>query len=129
MLGIWLSFSFTALSPVVQIAIAEPRGEIRVVENLRPDINVLGHNVLQYLFEYALDKDELAGDMDALRRTFSKSIVARVDLEAGISLDPDDLTLKKPGGGLPATKLPKVIGRRLKRAKSADDQLTEEDLE
>ena len=38
----------------------EPRGEIRVVESWRPDINVLGHNVLQYLFEYALDKNELA---------------------------------------------------------------------
>ena len=29
---------------------AEARGEIRIVESLRPDINVLGHNVLQYFF-------------------------------------------------------------------------------
>jgi hypothetical protein len=40
--------------------ISKPRGEIRVVESWRPDINVLGHNVLQYLFEYALDKNELS---------------------------------------------------------------------
>ena len=40
-------------------AIAEPRGEIRVVESWRPDVNVLGHNVLQYLYEYALDGNEL----------------------------------------------------------------------
>ena len=33
--------------------IPKPRGEIRVVESWRPDITVLGHNVLQYLFEYA----------------------------------------------------------------------------
>jgi peptide/nickel transport system substrate-binding protein len=41
-------------------AIAGPRGEIRVVESWRPDINVLGHNVLQCLYEYALDRNELA---------------------------------------------------------------------
>lgn len=38
--------------------ISKPRGEIRVVESWRPDINVLGHNVLQSLFEYALDRNE-----------------------------------------------------------------------
>jgi N-acetylneuraminate synthase len=78
---------------------------------------------------HPVDKDELAADMHDLRRTFSKSIVARRDLAAGASLGPDDLTLKKPGGGLPATKLPQVIGRRLKKAKAADEQLTEDDLE
>jgi peptide/nickel transport system substrate-binding protein len=56
------------LAPLLLIALSnrtegeptEPRGEIRVVESFRPDINVLGHNVLQYLFEYALDENELA---------------------------------------------------------------------
>ena len=33
--------------------IPKPRGEIRVVESWRPDITVLGNNVLQYLFECA----------------------------------------------------------------------------
>ena len=88
-----------------------------------------GIRFIEKMSSHPVDKDELAGDMDDLRRTFSKSIVARRDLEAGVSLGPDDLTLKKPGGGLPATKLPQVIGRRLKQDKSADEQLTEEDLE
>ena len=61
--------------------------------------------------------------------TFSKSIVARSDLAEGTVLGPDDITLKKPGGGLPATKLPEVIGRRLKSVKYADAQLTDNDLE
>jgi peptide/nickel transport system substrate-binding protein len=55
------------LAPLLLIALhnkaegetREPRGEIRLVENHRLDINVLGHNVLQYLFEYAIDKNEL----------------------------------------------------------------------
>jgi len=40
-------------------SMAEPRGEIRIVDNWRPDINVLGHNVLEYLFGLSLDKKEL----------------------------------------------------------------------
>ena len=47
--------------------IPKPRGEIRVVESWRPDICVLGHNVLQYLFEYALDKNELAPSLAVCR--------------------------------------------------------------
>ena len=47
--------------------IPKPRGEIRVVESWRPDLNVLGHNVLQYLFEYALDRNELAPSLGVSR--------------------------------------------------------------
>ena len=35
----------------------KPRGEIWVVESWRPDITVKGHNILQGLFEYAVDKN------------------------------------------------------------------------
>ena len=48
--------------------VEKPRGEIRVVESWRPDVNVLGHNVLQSLFEYALDKNELAPSLGISRR-------------------------------------------------------------
>ena len=68
-LSIWLTLLIlcaTATGPVVTIA--KPRGEIRVVESWRPDINVLGHNVLQYLFEYALDKNELAPCLGIFRQ-------------------------------------------------------------
>jgi N-acetylneuraminate synthase len=87
-----------------------------------------GIRFIEKMSHHPVDKDELAGDMHDLRRTFSKSIVAKRDLSAGSSLGPDDLTLKKPGGGLPATQLPEVIGRKLKRDVSADEQLTEQDL-
>jgi len=50
---------FLAFPSIVPAQQTEPRGEIRVVESWRPDITLLGHNVLQYLFEYALDKNEL----------------------------------------------------------------------
>jgi len=51
---------FLLVIPSEAEEIQKPRGEIRVVESWRPDITVLGHNVLQYLFEYALDKNDLA---------------------------------------------------------------------
>ncbi len=46
----------------------EPRGEIRVVDNFRSDINVLGHNVLQYLFEYALEENRLSASLGVFRQ-------------------------------------------------------------
>jgi peptide/nickel transport system substrate-binding protein len=49
-------------------AMAEPRGENRVVDSWRPDVNVLGHNVLQYLYEYALDHNELVPCLAVSRR-------------------------------------------------------------
>jgi peptide/nickel transport system substrate-binding protein len=48
--------------------VEEPRGEIRVVDSWRPDLNVLGHNVLQYLYEYALDRNELVPCLAVSRR-------------------------------------------------------------
>lgn len=69
LLSLWLTgfiLCGTSLDPPVTMA--QPRGEIRVVESWRPDINVLGHNVLQYLFEYALDRNELVPCLAVSRR-------------------------------------------------------------
>ncbi len=59
--------NFLALPTRAAEEISTLRGEIRVVESWRPDITVLGHNVLQYLFEYALDKNELAPSLGVSR--------------------------------------------------------------
>ena len=119
MLEVHLTFSREMFGPDVPASIT--------TEELRQLTN--GIRFIEKMCGHPVDKDALAGDMGELRRTFSKSIVARLDLKAGALLGPGDLALKKPGGGLPATKLPQVVGRRLKRAKTADDQLTEDDLE
>jgi peptide/nickel transport system substrate-binding protein len=65
-LKICTSIIILSLSILIVLALVDPaegempkpRGEIRVVESSRPDITVLGHNVLQSLFEYALDRNE-----------------------------------------------------------------------
>lgn len=76
-----------------------------------------------------VDKDAVARDLAPMRGLFTKSLVARMDLPAGTVLDESQLALKKPGTGLPAARLPDVIGRRLKRDVRADDLLQEADLE
>lgn len=75
-----------------------------------------------------VDKDAMAVEMEPLRRMFTKSVVARFDLPAGTVLTPEHLAVKKPGGGIPASRMAGLIGARLRRAVKADEPLREEDL-
>lgn len=63
-------------------------------------------------------------------RTVSRqSITATRDLKAGAMLTRDDLTIKRPGAGLPPAMLTALQGRRLARDVAADTPLTAADLE
>lgn len=61
----------------------EPRGEISIVESWRPDINVLGHNVLQYLFEYSLNEPKLTPSL-ALSKEWIDDRTFEVNLRKGV---------------------------------------------
>jgi N-acetylneuraminate synthase len=89
---------------------------------------VEGIRFIEKMMSNPVDKDVMALDAKELRDAFTKSIVARINLEAGTILGKDDLTLKKPGTGIPAARLPEIIGRRLKRPVAADTLISEEDL-
>jgi N-acetylneuraminate synthase len=75
-----------------------------------------------------VDKERVAEDLTPMRGLFNKSVVARINLPAGAVLKEGDLTLKKPGIGIPAEDLPGLIGRRLRHAVNADQLLKETDL-
>jgi N-acetylneuraminate synthase len=75
-----------------------------------------------------VDKQAMARDLKPLRNLFGKSVVTRCELSAGTILQPEHLTLKKPGTGIPATRLAELIHRQLKRALPANSILQEEDL-
>jgi peptide/nickel transport system substrate-binding protein len=62
----------------------EPRGEIRIVESWRPDVTVLGHNVLQSLFEYGLDRNELAPSL-AVSYEWVDDTTLEVKLRPGVA--------------------------------------------
>jgi N-acetylneuraminate synthase len=75
------------------------------------------------------DKSLLPDDVTSLRQIFMKSVVAVRDLEKGRILRPGDLTLKKPGSGIPASELPALIGMRLRRSVEGDAVISMDDLE
>jgi N-acetylneuraminate synthase len=77
----------------------------------------------------AIDKDGMAAELQPMRKLFTQSVVARVDLPAGTVLAAEHLTTKKPGNGIPAGRLSALVGSRLTRSIRADEFLVETDLE
>jgi N,N'-diacetyllegionaminate synthase len=89
---------------------------------------VKGIRFIEKMMSCPVDKEEMARDMEPLRKMFTKSVVARIDLPTGTVLQLGHLTLKKPGTGIPAARLPEIIGRRLKRPVKADALISEDAL-
>ncbi|MGC1379106.1 MAG: N-acetylneuraminate synthase family protein [Anaerolineales bacterium] len=77
---------------------------------------------------HPVDKDAIAADLVQMRRLFTKSVVTRLPLKAGTVLLPEHLTGKKPGTGIPAERLPELIGRTLNKSVPADHLLDEGDF-
>ena len=75
-----------------------------------------------------VDKDAAAGDLRAMKDIFEKSVVAIVDIAPGTVLTRDMLALKKPGTGIPASRLPELLGRRTSRAIRRDTLVSEDAL-
>jgi N,N'-diacetyllegionaminate synthase len=108
-------------------------------ESFGPDVSVSvtttelrqlvdGVRFIEQMKSHPLDKDGLASEMKPLRDLFTKSIVARSDLSKGTVLRHDDLAVKKPGTGIPASEISRVVGHTLARALRADETLKESDL-
>jgi N-acetylneuraminate synthase len=118
-LEVHITFSREMFGPDVPASIATD--ELRhLVEGIR---------FIEKMMANPVDKEAMAQDAKELRNMFTKSIVARRNLEAGTILTNDDVTLKKPGTGIPAARLPEIVGRQLKRSIAADTLISEEDFE
>lgn len=67
--------------------------------------------------EAALGSGEKERDpgLDPARATFEKSVVTRVPIPAGSEISLEMLTTKRPGSGIPATRLAEVVGRTAAR--------------
>jgi len=76
-----------------------------------------------------VDKDDVAAGLGEVRRIFRKSIVVRCALQPGEELRVEHLGAKKPGEGIPVERLPRLVGRRLKRAVASGAFLNEDDLD
>jgi sialic acid synthase SpsE len=63
-----------------------------------------------------------------VRQIARQSVTTRCELPAGHVIEPDELTLKRPGGGIEPSRLAETIGRRLARPVAANTPLRDEDL-
>ena len=90
---------------------------------------VQGVRFIERVLSHPLDKQLLADEMTELKTMFGKSLVAARDLPGGHTLARGDLSLKKPGTGIPAARLDEIVGRRLRRAVAANTLLAEEYFE
>ena len=64
-----------------------------------------------------------------VRHVSRQSVTTTCDLSAGHALQREDLTLKRPGAGLPPSLLDRLIGVPLRRNVAADTPLTADDVQ
>jgi len=83
----------------------DPRGLSDLVSGIRRVERSLGSGIKKP----ALSESDTA-------KVARKSLIAACPIEAGTVLTKDMITLRRPGTGLPAEKIPILIGRKLKRS-------------
>jgi len=76
-----------------------------------------------------LNKDEMAERLETQKSLFGRSVALMRDRPSGYKLQPEDLTPKKPGGGIPWSERMRVVGKILGRDVSANRLLRQEDIE
>lgn len=90
---------------------------------------VEGIRIVEESIRSTHDKDRMAEDMEEMKKLFGRSVVARGPITSGTVLSFENLTLKKPGGGIPPSGLASLIGRKAKRDLDMDTFISVEDLE
>lgn len=98
---------------------AEPEELAALVEGVRE---------IERMLTSPVDKDDLEpyGEM---KRVFEKSVVAASDIPAGAVIEREMLAAKKPGTGIPARRLPELVGRRARTDIPVDTVIAEGDVE
>src|SRR3954447_10035154 len=97
---------------------AEPRDLRDLVQGIR---------AIEKMLAAPVDKDDLAPYAE-MKQVFEKSVVSVVAIPEGAVLERAMLGAKKPGTGIPARDLERVVGRRARVAIPADTVLREDVL-
>ena len=114
-----VAFSRQMFGPDVKVSLL-PSELRRLVEGVR---------WIEQMLANPVDKDVVASQLESVRSIFTKSVVAARDISAGTVLGAEHLATKKPGSGIPACRVPELVGRRLRRDVSRNELLRENDLE
>jgi N,N'-diacetyllegionaminate synthase len=89
---------------------------------------VEGVRFIERMRNNPLDKNSFAKDVAPLRKLFTKSIVAAMDLPRGTMIEEKHIRIKKPGDGLPADRIQDLIGKQLLRDVKANEQISDGDF-
>jgi len=119
MIEVHVTFSREAFGPDVPASLTT--GELRQL--------VDGVRFIRTALQHPVDKDRLAGELAPMHALFAKSIATLIDLPAGSTLAPANIGLRKPGTGLPADRLPRLYGRKVRHSLAAGTLIAEADLE
>lgn len=87
-----------------------------------------GSRTIRKSIDAKATKDSLSTDLRRMKTIFGKSLALRTDLPKGTILTDRDITLKKPGTGLPLAAIGKLIGKKLRKDKSSQKLLFEDDV-
>ena len=90
---------------------------------------VEGVRFVERAAEGSYDRESMAAGMAEMQTMFGRSVVAARALPAGTVLTAEDLTVKKPGGGIPPDGLEALVGCTLVEGLDIDDLVTREVVE
>lgn len=89
---------------------------------------VKGIRAIETILSSKVDKDEIASRMGNIKEVFQKSIVSIVDIPKGTIITEEMIGFKKPGTGIPPSKIETVLGKFSKREILKDRLISKEDL-
>jgi N,N'-diacetyllegionaminate synthase len=87
-----------------------------------------GIREIEAMLAAPVDKDNLEPFAE-MKQVFEKSVVSTREIPAGAVISSEMVAAKKPGTGIPARRLPEVVGRRARTDIAADAVITEGDIE
>jgi N,N'-diacetyllegionaminate synthase len=90
---------------------------------------VEGIRIIEKLFNHSVDKNEIAKELEPMRKIFNKSVVYKKDLSSGSTLIKSDLSVKKPGIGIPSNEIKNIIGKKLLKSVKEDDIVSFSDFD
>lgn len=89
---------------------------------------VKGIRAIEIMKKNPVDKNKAVASLHEMKAVFEKSIVSLVDISKGSVIGSEMLGLKKPGTGLPATRLKDIIGMKTSTFIAKDTLIREQDL-
>jgi N-acetylneuraminate synthase len=90
---------------------------------------VAGIRAVETMGASIVDKDAAAVRLREMKLIFEKSLVALEDIAPGTRISAPMVGVKNPGTGIPARRLPEIIGRTAARAINKNTLIREEDLD